>query len=263
MSEAVDEHLDRAFASLDDVPARDLHATAQALERRKGRPGGGSHPSSVTWPMHAGKAGARTFPAFTSGRTSPAPARSWPRRSRMRRPRFGAMCAMRWPHGVPNSPPPADSDHEPLRFGSAPSQVTGSPPPGTQTTITPSGAFICQASNCGCGSQRRCPPSRNPSVKVPSFSTEASSIVFRRRPSTGLRASGGPFGSSSSSSPRSDRLKGDSRTTSIDSVGGDSSDRNDKRTWKSNASRSTRQPSSGTIHPSPCSSSSRAATPSP
>jgi len=31
----VDKHLDKAFASLDDVPVRELVATSEALERRK------------------------------------------------------------------------------------------------------------------------------------------------------------------------------------------------------------------------------------
>jgi hypothetical protein len=35
MSEAVNEHLDKAFAALDDVPVRELVATSEALERRK------------------------------------------------------------------------------------------------------------------------------------------------------------------------------------------------------------------------------------
>jgi hypothetical protein len=35
MSDAVDKHLDEAFASLDNVPVRELHATAEALERRR------------------------------------------------------------------------------------------------------------------------------------------------------------------------------------------------------------------------------------
>jgi hypothetical protein len=35
MSDTVDEHLDKAFASLDDVPVRELYATAEALERRR------------------------------------------------------------------------------------------------------------------------------------------------------------------------------------------------------------------------------------
>jgi hypothetical protein len=35
MSDAVDEHLDKAFASLDDVPVRELYATSEALERRR------------------------------------------------------------------------------------------------------------------------------------------------------------------------------------------------------------------------------------
>ena len=35
MSDPVDKHLDEAFASLDDIPSRELHATAEALERRR------------------------------------------------------------------------------------------------------------------------------------------------------------------------------------------------------------------------------------
>jgi hypothetical protein len=35
MSDAVERHLDDAFASLDDVPVRELVATSEALERRK------------------------------------------------------------------------------------------------------------------------------------------------------------------------------------------------------------------------------------
>jgi hypothetical protein len=35
VSGGVDEHLDKAFAALDDVPARELVATSEALERRK------------------------------------------------------------------------------------------------------------------------------------------------------------------------------------------------------------------------------------
>ena len=35
MSDPVDEHPDKAFASLDDIPSRELHATADALERRR------------------------------------------------------------------------------------------------------------------------------------------------------------------------------------------------------------------------------------
>ena len=35
MSDPVDEHLDKAFASLDDFTVRELEATSEALERRK------------------------------------------------------------------------------------------------------------------------------------------------------------------------------------------------------------------------------------
>jgi DNA topoisomerase IB len=34
MSDPVDKHLDKALASLDDVPARELHATSDAIGRR-------------------------------------------------------------------------------------------------------------------------------------------------------------------------------------------------------------------------------------
>jgi hypothetical protein len=34
MSDAVERHLDKAFASLDDVPIRELQATADAIGRR-------------------------------------------------------------------------------------------------------------------------------------------------------------------------------------------------------------------------------------
>jgi DNA topoisomerase IB len=34
MSDPVDKHLDKALASLDDLPARELHATSEAIGRR-------------------------------------------------------------------------------------------------------------------------------------------------------------------------------------------------------------------------------------
>ena len=49
------------------------------------------------------------FPAFTFGQASPAPTRSSPLGSRMRRRRSGAMCEMRWPSSIRNSPPPSAS----------------------------------------------------------------------------------------------------------------------------------------------------------
>jgi hypothetical protein len=39
MSDAVDEHVAKALAALDDVSVRQLHATAEALERRRDRLG--------------------------------------------------------------------------------------------------------------------------------------------------------------------------------------------------------------------------------
>ena len=35
MSDVVDEHLDKALASLDDLTVRELEATSEPLERRK------------------------------------------------------------------------------------------------------------------------------------------------------------------------------------------------------------------------------------
>jgi hypothetical protein len=88
MSDAVDEHLDKAFASLDDVPVRELMATSEALERRKdGLRGFASFFRNVAHARGGGRA--RTFPASTSGRPSPEPTRSSPIRSRGR----GALLA--------------------------------------------------------------------------------------------------------------------------------------------------------------------------
>ena len=56
MSDAVDEHLDKAFASLDDIPSRELYATAEALERRK-EARVTSPASSVTSPAFAKASG--------------------------------------------------------------------------------------------------------------------------------------------------------------------------------------------------------------
>ena len=88
----VDEHLDKALASLDDLTVRELETTAEALEHRRDA-WASFRASSATSPMPAGKAGARVFPAFTFGSTSPVPTRSWPAGSRMRRRRSGGMCA--------------------------------------------------------------------------------------------------------------------------------------------------------------------------
>jgi hypothetical protein len=56
MSDAIDKHLDKAFASLDDVPIRELQATADAIDRRTRSIGGArcttSPASSKTSPTH-------------------------------------------------------------------------------------------------------------------------------------------------------------------------------------------------------------------
>jgi len=41
------------------------------------------------------------LPGLHFGTTSPGPTRSSPHGSQMRRRRFGGMCAMRWPSGIP------------------------------------------------------------------------------------------------------------------------------------------------------------------
>jgi hypothetical protein len=67
MSDLVDEHLDRAFASLDEVPVRELVATSEALERRKD--GLRNFVSIFRQVAQAREeAGARIFPASTYGR---------------------------------------------------------------------------------------------------------------------------------------------------------------------------------------------------
>ena len=63
MSDPVDEHLNKAFACLDDVPARELYATARALERRRDALAS-SPASSVTSLTRAGKAGGADIPRF-------------------------------------------------------------------------------------------------------------------------------------------------------------------------------------------------------
>ena len=103
---ARDEHLDKAIASLDDVPIRELEATAEAFGSRR-------HPLFAFAGIFRGVAYAReggwddspAFPAFTSDRLSGAPTKSSKRGSRTPRRRFGGMCATRWPSGIHNSAP--------------------------------------------------------------------------------------------------------------------------------------------------------------
>ena len=96
MSEAVDEHLDNAFASLDDLTVRELHATAKVLERRRDALAKFSSIEHLRNVADArGQAGAPMFPASTFGSTSPVPTRSSPRRSRTLRRPSGATSVMR------------------------------------------------------------------------------------------------------------------------------------------------------------------------
>ena len=92
MSDPIDEHLDEAIASLDELTVRELEATAGALASRR-------HPlhefSSIFRNVAGarGEAGAQIFLDFTSGRPSPAPTASSLRGSQMRRRRFGRTSA--------------------------------------------------------------------------------------------------------------------------------------------------------------------------
>lgn len=96
MSDQVDEHLDAAFACLDDVSARELHATALALERRRdgfgevfehlpqrrrcprGRLGHGSSPPSPSGVRLPGRREARRADSGCSGALLAACARASP-----------------------------------------------------------------------------------------------------------------------------------------------------------------------------------------
>ena len=104
MSDPVDEHLNKAIASLGDLTVRELHATAEALASA-GIPCTPSAASFATSPTRAAKAGARN-PRFhlrenvsradeeLAAQIADAPAPFW------------RQCAMRWPSGIPTSPPP-------------------------------------------------------------------------------------------------------------------------------------------------------------
>ena len=105
MSDPVDEHLDKAFASLEDFTVRELMATSEALERR--RDSLRDFASIFRQVADArGESWGTDLPRFHLGECVSRADDSSPCRLRMRRPRFGAMCAMRWPSGIRNSPPP-------------------------------------------------------------------------------------------------------------------------------------------------------------
>ena len=93
MSDAVDEHLEKAIASLDHIPVRELDATAEAI-------GSWRTPLHEFASIFRGVAYAREggwsadIPRFHPRETFPLPTRNSPPRSRMRRP-FGGMCATR------------------------------------------------------------------------------------------------------------------------------------------------------------------------
>jgi hypothetical protein len=92
MSDRVGKHLDKAFASLDDVPVRELVATSEALERRKdGLRGFASIFRNVADARQGGWDS--SLPASTSGKPSPAPTRSSPSRSQVLERPSGGMCA--------------------------------------------------------------------------------------------------------------------------------------------------------------------------
>jgi hypothetical protein len=81
----VDEHLDAAFASLDDLTVRELEATAEAIGSRR-------HPlfgfSSIFRDVASAREGgwSTDIPRFTFGRTSPVPTSSSPAGSPMPAP---------------------------------------------------------------------------------------------------------------------------------------------------------------------------------
>jgi hypothetical protein len=104
ISDPVDEHLDKALASLKDLTVRELEATSGALELRKD--GLGKFASTFPQVAHAREGGwGRIFPTSPVGSVSPAPTRSSPRRSRMLRRPSGRMCRMRRPSGIRNPAP--------------------------------------------------------------------------------------------------------------------------------------------------------------
>ena len=92
----------KAFASLDDVPVRELEATAEVLERRRDSLGKFSSIfREVAW-ARENHAEPRS-PSFTFATTSPMQMSSSPRRSPMRQRPSGAMCVRRWLTGIRNS----------------------------------------------------------------------------------------------------------------------------------------------------------------
>ena len=81
MTDPVDEHLDKAFTSLDDISVRELEATSEALERRKESL---RHFASFFRHVarHAKAARGPIFLNFTFEIASPEPTRISPSRSR-------------------------------------------------------------------------------------------------------------------------------------------------------------------------------------
>jgi len=104
MSDAVDNHLAKALASLADVSARQLHATA-------GRSGGGggcrtSPASSATSAYSRESGSAPKLADFHLRQAVKRGGDDLAGRIEMPRHPSGGTCATRWPSGMRNSPPP-------------------------------------------------------------------------------------------------------------------------------------------------------------
>jgi hypothetical protein len=93
MSDTVDEHVAQALASLADVSARQLHATAEALERR--RNGLRDFVSVFRDVAYSRELGSAPKLASTYARPSSTAGMSLPNRSPAPRRRFGDTCARR------------------------------------------------------------------------------------------------------------------------------------------------------------------------
>jgi hypothetical protein len=91
MSDTVDEHLERALASLAEVSTRQLHATAEALER--GRNGLRAFASAFRDVAHSSELGAG--PKLADFHLRQAVEHGWGRARRADRRRRGAFLAAR------------------------------------------------------------------------------------------------------------------------------------------------------------------------
>ena len=102
MSDPIDKHLDEAIASLDELTARELEATAEALASRR-------HPLHEFSSIFRNVAGARgeswdaDLPRFHLGQAVSRADGEFAARIADASAPFWAQCAMRWPSGIRNS----------------------------------------------------------------------------------------------------------------------------------------------------------------